>query len=381
MGMLIQSMNDFLGLGRTTPLHAGAHLDAAMGWLCRAQDATPDGGVSRMYHIKTGWGASYPETTGYIIPTFIEFAKFTGRQEFVGRALRMADWEIDVQMPSGAVQGGTIADPPSPAIFNTGQVIFGWIAAYMKTGDEKHKKAAIAAGNFLVDNQDPDGAWRRNLSAFCSPIPKPDSYCYNIRTAWALHMLAEVAGEVRFREAAESNLEHVLGRTASNGWTPDNCLNDPLRPLLHTIAYTTQGMLETAVRAGNQQAIDTVETANMHLARCFERYKQLHGRYDKDWKPAARWRCLTGEAQTAVVWFRLAQITGKRRWDDWAIALTEQIKRTQVLYGDPNIVGGIKGSQPIYGWYGKYQYLNWAAKFYADALMLEAGHRAAGTTG
>src|SRR5690625_4519330 len=128
--MLVRTINDFLGLARTQPQPVQAHLDAVMDWLCRAQDATPDGGVARMYHIKTGWGASYPETTGYIIPTFLEYARLTENRSYVERALRMADWEIEVQMPSGAVQGGTVADPPSPAIFNTGQVIFGWLAAH-----------------------------------------------------------------------------------------------------------------------------------------------------------------------------------------------------------------------------------------------------------
>lgn len=381
MGMLIHSINDFLGLRRTKPQPADVHLEAVMGWLCRAQDATPDGGVARMYHIKTGWGASYPETTGYIIPTFIEFARFTDQPQFLQRAIRMADWEIDVQMPSGAVQGGTVADPPSPAIFNTGQVIFGWLAAYEASGDPRYRESAIRAGDFLLEQQDADGAWRRNLSAFCSPIPKPDSYIYNIRTAWALQLLAQAVDDSRYREACESNLAYVLARTRDNGWLPDNCLNDPVRPLLHTIAYTTQGMLEAGYLTGSQHALDVVIRANEHLAESFERHGQMHGRYDEAWVPSARWRCLTGEAQTAVVWFRLAQVTGERRWFQRGVALTEQVKRTQVLAGDPNIVGGIKGSQPIYGWYGKYQYLNWAAKFYADALMLEAGHDRAGTTG
>lgn len=379
--MLVRSINDLLGLSRTPPQPAHTHLEAVMRWLCRAQDASADGGVARMYHLKTGWGASYPETTGYIIPTFIEFARFTDQPEYLSRALRMADWEVDVQMESGAVQGGTIADPPSPAIFNTGQVIFGWLAAYEASGDPRYKEAAIRAGDFLLSNQDPDGAWRRNLSAFCSPTPKPDSFCYNIRTAWALLLLARITENDSYHDAATGNLEYVLGRCRYNGWIPDNCLNDPTRPLLHTIAYSTQGMLELGVLTQNEQALKQVEIANEYLARNLEEHKQMHGRYDKHWAPCTRWRCLTGEAQTAIVWFRLADVTDNQLWRERAIALTEQVKRTQVLTGDPNIVGGIKGSQPIYGWYGKYQYLNWAAKFYADALMAEAGHAAAGTTG
>jgi hypothetical protein len=74
---LLLSLHDLSG--RAYPVHdATIHLGEAMSWLCRAQDAGGDGGVSRSYalrhmraHGRRGWLASYPETTGYIIPTFL----------------------------------------------------------------------------------------------------------------------------------------------------------------------------------------------------------------------------------------------------------------------------------------------------------------------
>jgi hypothetical protein len=43
--------------------------------------------------------------------------------------------------------------------------------------------------------------------------------------------------------------------------------------------------------------------------------------------------------------------------------------------GSSDIRGAIKGSFPVYGRYGKYQYLNWAAKFLIDANLLEQSIR------
>jgi hypothetical protein len=112
-------------------------MHSAAKWICRAQDAFPDGGVARSYSLAynpyfglKGWVYSYPETTGYIIPTMFDYAHLTGSDEIFDRAIHMADWECDVQMESGAVQGGTIDQTPTPAIFNTGQVIFGWLSAF-----------------------------------------------------------------------------------------------------------------------------------------------------------------------------------------------------------------------------------------------------------
>ena len=47
------------------------------------------------------------------------------------------------------------------------------------------------------------------------------------------------------------------------------------------------------------------------------------------------------------------------------------IRRSVKVAGDPDIVGGVKGSFPINGDYGRFEYLNWAAKFFVDANLLE----------
>ena len=46
------------------------------------------------------------------------------------------------------------------------------------------------------------------------------------------------------------------------------------------------------------------------------------------------------------------------------------LKRTQNRHGrEPGVRGGIKGSWPVGGAYGAYEVLNWATKFFVDALM------------
>ena len=47
------------------------------------------------------------------------------------------------------------------------------------------------------------------------------------------------------------------------------------------------------------------------------------------------------------------------------------VRRTLKGDGPCEIQGAIKGSFPIEGDYGKFQYLNWACKFSIDANMLE----------
>ncbi len=379
MAALKVTLRDALG-GVTTPEGPAVHLDAAMSWLCRAQDAAGDG-VARSYalrfqraHGRQGWLAAYPETTGYIIPTFFDYAAWSDNDEYRRRAIGMAQWEIRVQMDSGAVQGGVIGFPLTPAVFNTGQVLFGWARAFRETGAEQFRNALVRAADFLVDAQDADGAWRRHGSNYA----RAGVNVYDVRTAWGLLEAARAAGDARYEEAAARNLDFALTRQQENGWFAECCLADDTRPLLHTIAYTMEGFLEAGVLLHTPRYIEAARRAAAALLPTVRPDGSLSGCFDAEWNPAASWSCLTGNAQTAIVWLRLFQLGGPREYLDAAGRVTRFLMSTQDLTsGDAGIRGGIKGAHPVWGAYAPYEYPNWAAKFFVDALMLEATLRRA----
>ena len=353
------------------------HLDAAMGWLCRAHDATGRQGVARSYSLKwqrayrgAGWHPAYPETTGYIIKTFYNYAKLTGKAEYRERAEQMARWEAAVQMESGAVQGAVIGFPQAPAIFNTGQVLFGWARAYEETEDDTFRAAAVRAGDFMLAAQDPDGAWRRHGSKHA----RSGVNLYDTRSAWGVARAWQATGEARFRAVASRNFEFALTRQTANGWYAECCLDDDREPLLHTLAYTMEGLLEGGVLLDEPRFLESARRAADALLPLQRADGSLPGRFDSAWRPAVGWSCLTGDAQTSIVWLRLFQLTGETRYRDAGLAMNRFLMRTQRL-DDPNpgVRGAIKGSHPLWGGYGPFEYPNWGAKFFADALLLEDG--------
>jgi len=359
-------------------------LDQAIEWICRAQDAFPDGGVARSYSLtynaffkRSGWIPSYPETTGYIIPTMFDYAHRTGRQAMFERAVRMTDWECDIQMPDGAVQGGTIDEPATPAVFNTGQVIFGWVRAYQETGSERYLEAARRAGDFLLAIQDADGAWRKSLTRYASGTMP--SYTYNTRTAWAMLLLASASGKPAYRDSAVANVEFALRQQQPNGWFRDNCLNDSTRPLLHTIAYSLRGILEIGIALNEPRYVSAVRTAADALLARLRPDGSMAGRFDQHWHPAVSWSCLTGNAQMGTVWGRLYDVGGESAYAKGVFAVNAFLQRVQWSgTGNPGLDGGINGAYPIHGHYGRFEILNWAVKFFADSLMIEEAIRARG---
>jgi len=360
--------------GMRPALDASRGLQAAAEWLARAQDASGCDGVSAYYDARTRqWVGAYPETTGYIIPTFFRYAGFSGNNEYLERAERMAAWESDIQLPDGGVRAGTMdATQIVPTIFNTGQVLFGWLAAWQQTQAPRFRDSAVRAADWLVAAQDPDGAWRR----FASPFASHTLNTYNTRVAFALARASRVFDEPRYLEAAVRNVRWALTQGHANGWLENNDLEDNRRPLTHTIAYAARGMLEVGVIADDGGFVEAAARIARAVAQSQRGDGALPGRLDAAWHAASRWSCVTGNAQMAIVWYRLAEETGDPDWKraaDNAIRFNLSIQNFSTP--DAGVRGAMPGSHPRSGGYMKHRYPNWAAKFFMDALMLQRGAR------
>ena len=345
------------------------HLAATVDWLCRAQDvrdAKPDaGGVSAGWSFEDGWLPSYPETTGYIVETMLAAAEVLQRPELRGRAQRMIDWELSIQLPDGAFPGHFGEPGSRPVIFNTGQIMHGMIAGHTQLGRAECLAAAVRAGHWLVDQQDDDGCWRR-YEHHDTP------HVYNTRATWALLATGLIAGEPRLVRAARSNLDWALTQQTASGWFATNAFVPSRSPFTHTIAYAIRGLLESGVLLGDARYLDAALKAARGVAAVQRADGWLAGTYRDAWVADASYACLTGVAQMSLNWTRLAQAAGADELRVHARAALDYLKTVQRLdHPDPAVRGGIAGSAPIWGDYSRFEYPNWAAKFFADALMMD----------
>ena len=363
------AVKDHLGIGLTRAADNRIHLDAANAWLKHAQDVTGNGGVAQTWLVRLNkWAPAYPETTGYIIPTLYRYANLTGDDDSRKRARRMADWEIEIQHPSGGVLAGALGDSDQPTVFNTGQVIFGWVRAFEEEGEERYREAAVRAANWLCDIMDDDGCWR----SWGSPMTGKQISTYNTRTAWSLARVHAITGERRFLKTAVRNAEWALTQAQPNGWLANNCLQDNDQPFTHTIAYAMRGLLEIGAYAQREDFLQVARQIGDAMLAALPTNGKLPGRFDRRWQPTVRWSCLTGDCQLGINWGRLYQFTGEQKYREATARVLAFVKRTQRLDGDdPNTRGGIKGSHPLNGGYHPWQYPNWATKFFADALMMD----------
>jgi hypothetical protein len=344
---------------------------AAIKWLYRAQDATPDGGVSYGYFPgRGGWRPSYPETTGYIIPTLLAFSNEFKSDEARVRAIRMGEWETSVQLPDGAVRGGWLRDDqePTPAVFNTGMVLYGWTVLAETTGNDLFLESARRAADFLKSDLREDGTFRTH-GAFVS---ETRIKTYECLCGWALYQFGTLTGDSSYHQTALAAVRGALDQQLPNGWFANNCLERPLAPLLHTIGYTLQGILEVGVLSGRADLIDAARRGVDPILLHIHPSGFVPGRFDSAWSPASRSECLTGSAQLAIVCYRLTQELGDLRYRESADRIVNHLKTLQSLTSnDPGINGAIAGSFPFFGDYITAGFPNWATKYYLDALMLQ----------
>jgi len=352
------------------------HLNAAIAWIRRAQNAAGDGGgVAWGYRARRpvrsrdrlGWIGPYPETTGYIIPTMLRYARLEVDPEASRSARRMADWELSIQLPDGGIQGGIYGDQAATSsTFVTGQVLFGLMAAFREWGDITYQRAAIRAGDYLLECLDDTGRFQKGYSRFCAGGPK----AYEVRTGLALAELGVMLERDTYKQAASRIADYALSCQDADGWFRENDLDFHDRPLTHTIGYALEGLHGLGVLLHRQDCLEAAARTLNRIAALVREDGFLAGRWFSGWKPAVDWACLTGSSQIAGVLIRIQDQCGNSAWLDAGRRLLGFVCCAQdIPASSPGLAGGIRGSYPFHGDYGQWCVLNWATKFFADSVM------------
>ncbi len=293
-----------------------AHYLAAVRWIEKHSAAS--GGILVAHDSIQ----SYPEVTGYLIPTLLEW----GERE---RAVGFARWLLSVQNTDGSWSD---AAGMSPYTFDTGQILKGLLAIAPSVPEAD---AAIRRGcEWLLTQIQPTGRITTPDKAHWA-LPDGGTISENIHL-YALAPLREAGrrfGEPRYIEAVSRALAHYLAQ-------PD--LTD-FNTLSHFHAYVLEALIDLG-HAG---------VASRGMA-AVERLQRRDGSVPAH--PNARWVCATGLAQYAVIWYRL----GKR----------EQAARAfHHLCGLQNPSGGFFGGYgPGVNYFPRSE-ISWGVKYFLDAYF------------
>ncbi|GLZ38115.1 prenyltransferase/squalene oxidase repeat-containing protein [Actinokineospora sp. NBRC 105648] len=346
------------------PSHRRALADA-MAWVAAAHEATGRRGVSAGYELVGGWQPTYPETSGYLIPTMLRAADALGDPDPAERAGEIGEWLLGLQRPDGAFPGGTGTDG-DPVVFDTGQIVLGLLARWERDGDRSALDAAARAVDWLCARQLPSGAWLSHLGW---------ANTYATRVTWAVAAVWRQTGDPAHLACAHRSLDWVLDQVEPDGWIPRTGFDDSRVPWTHTTAYALRGLHRTADALGDDEraarARAPADRAALGLADLVSPlHPLLPGQIGGGFTPAADYACLTGDAQLVTVWLDTAK---RHRGDELrarAAAVVDRLVELQVRQPlEPAAVGALPGSWPLSGGFEPAAFPNWATKFLADAVL------------
>ncbi|MDX1942361.1 MAG: hypothetical protein SFU99_17485 [Saprospiraceae bacterium] len=336
---------------------------ATLQWLEKSIQTTDYQGSSAYYHLIKGWSLTYPETTGYIIETLFDYAKYLQQERWKNLAITCADWLCSIQRPDGAFPGG-INTNADPIVFDTGQILFGLVRAFKETGDLKYKLTTERAVVWLINILELDGSWQR-YSYVPNYIP-----AYYTRVIWAILY----ANEILKKDEIIAGMQLALNYYLQNITPQLSFKNWSFKPnesaYTHTIAYTLRGILESGILLNDERILTKATAVIDKLITIYKDKEKLAGKYDENWNGDYTFECVTGNAQMSIVLTRLFQLTGNVIYQEIALHIFQATFSRQWLIPLQGLYGAIPGSHPLWGAYQRFKFPNWAAKFYLDAYLL-----------
>jgi hypothetical protein len=340
------------------------HLSAGADWLKKSMSACDERASSKGYRFPRGWMPPYPETTGYIIPTLLNLGDEMGDPEFQKAAVRLGSWLTTIQRQDGGFSGYEFGSGKDADVFDTGMILLGFNALQHHTPDPQIAQAAADAAAFLRLAMGDDGAFQRHIS-------NDMLHTYNVRSAWALVAHGKMEGDQQSIDAGLKNVDWTLNQQRRNGFFENNGFKPGGNANTHGTAYVLRGLLQVHLLTHRQDILEAVLQGAVAVRGRFEAEGWLAAEIGPDWEFRSRHVCLTGCVQLAIVFFRLAELTGDLKFIEPAERLIAQVAGSQKIK-DPSAVdyGGIAGSYPIFGAYAPLQYPNWATKFMVDALLV-----------
>lgn len=341
-------------------------------WINNSFEVNNDGGSSAYYSPFSGWKASYPETTGYLIPTLLDYYHYTKEEKYLNMAQRAGKWLVSIQSSEGGWQGLQVDIEAPLRVFNSGMILDGLTALYIETKNEEYKNSALKGLDWILDCVDKNGLFTENnvdkggaydilvlgCCSYTAQIVDDNKHYYD-----KINLAIEAHTKIFMK-----NFDFIEGCNFSNSYS--NTM------LLHHVGYALDGLLICYEINNNVALLEIAKKYSLKLLSLFEVNIALPAYIQRNWKPyhdingTKYSQCLTGYAQIAIVFLKLSDYLSDIRFRNAALKILDIVCAiSNRKYPAKGMSYGVAGSFPFNGNYQKNQMVNWAAKYLAEAIL------------
>ncbi|MDC3169385.1 hypothetical protein OA853_03375 [Prochlorococcus sp. AH-716-E17] len=326
------------------------------------------GGSAAYFLPFKGWSKSYPETTGYIIPTLLDATKITKDHKYKEIGFELGNWLLSIQDEEGFWRNSLYpyTKKSRSSIFNTGQILIGLLSLYDLTKNTKWIEASEKALIWLTKDFTEDKLWGGN-----DYLNKKSTPSYYAHVIWPMLELCHIINDHKKTALCEGAILKIIERKKNNNVFDEWGFKKNEPAFTHNIGYTIKGIQECGRILDNKKILNSVNSTLDKLIKVSElKSGKLDGLINDDFKEVGNFVCLTGNLQIAESLLIYESNNEDLRIVNSAAKLIDFVCSRQILkFPVKSIEGGIPGSAPFYGRYMRFRYPNWASKFFCDAIL------------
>ena len=282
--------------------------------------------------VKSTERVPYPEVTGYLIPTLIDY-------HLNDLAERYADWLISSQ-----ARDGYWSDPSGryPCLFDTGQIFRGLVGQYESSGHKGCFHAMEAAGKWVESIIEPDGTIHVPDRGVWDPAIPDRILLYALEP---IRRGALITGNGPLREKVDKAVGKFMADRNISEFTY----------LAHFHAYVMEALFDLGQHEKAQEGMSVI--------------KRLQGADGSIPAYAGRkWTCSTALFQYALVFYKMGDKTSANIAFEYGARLQNETGGWYGSYGEPyRMLSRFSRFIPALAMYFPRSEISWANKYFLDA--------------
>ncbi len=330
-----------------------------MNWIVKSFQVNDGKGSSGIRSIRGTWGAVYPETTGYLVPTMLNYANYFDNKKVKKLALKQQNFLKSITNQDGSFRQSI--DNEEPIIFDCAQIILGLLSIVPELKDPEGLLSRIKRSvDWLGLQLDDEGEFiAHNYVENYNPA-------YYARVAWPMAS-AELIKYSKPRTKTKKLISRIAKLQQENYAFDKAGFHPRQTAYTHTIAYTLRGLWECAEILNDRKLKKRVRKSMNALAELILKKEKVAGSYTASWRGDYSYICASGNAQLAIIYLLLYETSGHKR----NLSPIENLLGPLIKNQRKHLVNGgaVPSSIPIRGKYQRMKYTNWTQKFYCDALL------------